>query len=185
MRPVDLPSFRYIQDPFARYLTGEETSLWINIVPVWPPITYIVVSTLWQEAWFVGVRWRTYYSPQSYLSLIIHLGWLLRHMDFFVLFTYQGSRTSLNFYVSFWFLVLHICFLFYCYQQLMSAAFIEPKRSEYYWSTYICNLKCTFLFFVTAIVVVQNATVLDLKRAIQRYIQLKHQREGGIQHVSW
>ncbi|XP_075035963.1 U11/U12 small nuclear ribonucleoprotein 25 kDa protein [Mixophyes fleayi] len=38
---------------------------------------------------------------------------------------------------------------------------------------------------VMPVVVVQNATVLDLKRAIQRYIQLKHQREGGIQHISW
>ncbi|XP_075686183.1 U11/U12 small nuclear ribonucleoprotein 25 kDa protein isoform X2 [Rhinoderma darwinii] len=35
------------------------------------------------------------------------------------------------------------------------------------------------------LVVIQNATVLDLKRAIQRYVQLKHQREGGIQHFSW
>uniref|UniRef100_A0A8C5Q927 SNRNP25 ubiquitin-like domain-containing protein n=1 Tax=Leptobrachium leishanense TaxID=445787 RepID=A0A8C5Q927_9ANUR len=38
---------------------------------------------------------------------------------------------------------------------------------------------------VMPVVIVQNATVLDLKRAIQRYIQLKHQREGGIQHISW
>ncbi|NP_001016702.1 U11/U12 small nuclear ribonucleoprotein 25 kDa protein isoform X2 [Xenopus tropicalis] len=38
---------------------------------------------------------------------------------------------------------------------------------------------------IMPVVVVQNATVLDLKRAIQRYIQLKHQREGGIQHISW
>ncbi|XP_066432232.1 U11/U12 small nuclear ribonucleoprotein 25 kDa protein [Eleutherodactylus coqui] len=38
---------------------------------------------------------------------------------------------------------------------------------------------------VMPVVVIQNATVLDLKRAIQRYIQLKHQREGGIQHISW
>ncbi|XP_018426798.1 PREDICTED: U11/U12 small nuclear ribonucleoprotein 25 kDa protein [Nanorana parkeri] len=38
---------------------------------------------------------------------------------------------------------------------------------------------------IMPVVVVQNATVLDLKKAIQRYIQLKHQREGGIQHVSW
>uniref|UniRef100_A0A8C5Q850 SNRNP25 ubiquitin-like domain-containing protein n=1 Tax=Leptobrachium leishanense TaxID=445787 RepID=A0A8C5Q850_9ANUR len=37
---------------------------------------------------------------------------------------------------------------------------------------------------VMPVVIVQNATVLDLKRAIQRYIQLKHQREGGIQHIS-
>ncbi|CAH2306778.1 U11 U12 small nuclear ribonucleo 25 kDa, partial [Pelobates cultripes] len=38
---------------------------------------------------------------------------------------------------------------------------------------------------IMPVVVVQNATVLDLKRAIQRFIQLKHQREGGIQHISW
>ncbi|XP_053550452.1 U11/U12 small nuclear ribonucleoprotein 25 kDa protein isoform X2 [Bombina bombina] len=38
---------------------------------------------------------------------------------------------------------------------------------------------------VMPVVVVQNATVLDLKRAIQRYVQLKHQREGGIEHISW
>lgn len=38
---------------------------------------------------------------------------------------------------------------------------------------------------VTAVVVVQNATVLDLKKAIQRYMQLKQEREGGVQHISW
>ncbi|KAM4632159.1 U11/U12 small nuclear ribonucleoprotein 25 kDa protein isoform 2-T2 [Discoglossus pictus] len=38
---------------------------------------------------------------------------------------------------------------------------------------------------VMPIVVVQNATVLDLKGGIQRYVQLKHQREGGIEHISW
>ncbi|XP_017658136.1 U11/U12 small nuclear ribonucleoprotein 25 kDa protein isoform X1 [Nannospalax galili] len=38
---------------------------------------------------------------------------------------------------------------------------------------------------VAAVVVVQNATVLDLKKAIQRYVQLKQEREGGIQHISW
>ncbi|XP_077131411.1 U11/U12 small nuclear ribonucleoprotein 25 kDa protein [Ranitomeya variabilis] len=38
---------------------------------------------------------------------------------------------------------------------------------------------------VMPVVVIQNATVLDLKRGIQRYVQLKHQREGGIQHISW
>ncbi|CAN2391197.1 U11 U12 small nuclear ribonucleoprotein 25 kDa [Pristimantis euphronides] len=38
---------------------------------------------------------------------------------------------------------------------------------------------------VMPVVVTQNATVLDLKRAIQRYVQLKHHREGGIQHISW
>ncbi|XP_037588159.1 U11/U12 small nuclear ribonucleoprotein 25 kDa protein, partial [Cebus imitator] len=30
-----------------------------------------------------------------------------------------------------------------------------------------------------------SATVLDLKKAIQRYMQLKQEREGGIQHISW
>uniref|UniRef100_A0A0P6J6T4 U11/U12 small nuclear ribonucleoprotein 25 kDa protein n=2 Tax=Heterocephalus glaber TaxID=10181 RepID=A0A0P6J6T4_HETGA len=38
---------------------------------------------------------------------------------------------------------------------------------------------------VMPVVVVQNATVLDLKKAIQRYVQLKQEREGGIQHISW
>lgn len=38
---------------------------------------------------------------------------------------------------------------------------------------------------VAAVVVVQNATVLDLKKAIQRYVQLRQEREGGIQHISW
>ena len=38
---------------------------------------------------------------------------------------------------------------------------------------------------VAAVVVVQSATVLDLKKAIQRYVQLKQEREGGIQHISW
>ncbi|XP_043945399.1 U11/U12 small nuclear ribonucleoprotein 25 kDa protein isoform X2 [Protopterus annectens] len=37
---------------------------------------------------------------------------------------------------------------------------------------------------IMPVVVVQNATVLDLKKAIQRYVQLKQQREGGIQHIS-
>ncbi|XP_006246140.1 U11/U12 small nuclear ribonucleoprotein 25 kDa protein isoform X2 [Rattus norvegicus] len=31
----------------------------------------------------------------------------------------------------------------------------------------------------------ENATVLDLKKAIQRYVQLKQEREGGVQHISW
>ncbi|XP_027718550.1 U11/U12 small nuclear ribonucleoprotein 25 kDa protein [Vombatus ursinus] len=38
---------------------------------------------------------------------------------------------------------------------------------------------------VMPVVVVQNATTLDLKKAIQRYVQLKQEREGGIQHISW
>ncbi|XP_065268641.1 U11/U12 small nuclear ribonucleoprotein 25 kDa protein [Emys orbicularis] len=38
---------------------------------------------------------------------------------------------------------------------------------------------------VMPVVVVQNASVLDLKKAIQRYVQLKQEREGGIQQISW
>ncbi|GAA6218083.1 U11/U12 small nuclear ribonucleoprotein 25 kDa protein [Lates japonicus] len=38
---------------------------------------------------------------------------------------------------------------------------------------------------VMPIVVVQNATVLDLKKAIRRFMELKQQREGGVKHVSW
>lgn len=37
----------------------------------------------------------------------------------------------------------------------------------------------------SAIVVVQNATVLDLKKAICRFAELKQQREGGVKHISW
>ncbi|MEQ2213955.1 U11/U12 small nuclear ribonucleoprotein, partial [Xenoophorus captivus] len=35
------------------------------------------------------------------------------------------------------------------------------------------------------IVVVQNATVLDLKKAIRRFMELKQQREGGVKYISW
>ncbi|XP_053349243.1 U11/U12 small nuclear ribonucleoprotein 25 kDa protein isoform X1 [Clarias gariepinus] len=38
---------------------------------------------------------------------------------------------------------------------------------------------------VMPIVVVQSATVLDLKKGIQRFMELKQQREGGIKHISW
>ncbi|XP_005920297.1 U11/U12 small nuclear ribonucleoprotein 25 kDa protein [Haplochromis burtoni] len=38
---------------------------------------------------------------------------------------------------------------------------------------------------VMPIVVVQNATVLDLKKAIRRFLELKQQREGGVKHISW
>ncbi|KAI1883911.1 hypothetical protein AGOR_G00220960 [Albula goreensis] len=38
---------------------------------------------------------------------------------------------------------------------------------------------------VMPIVVVQNATVLDLKRAVRRFMELKQQREGGVEHISW
>ncbi|XP_030592248.1 U11/U12 small nuclear ribonucleoprotein 25 kDa protein [Archocentrus centrarchus] len=38
---------------------------------------------------------------------------------------------------------------------------------------------------VMPIVVVQNATVLDLKKAIRRFMELKQQREGGVEHISW
>ncbi|XP_066545841.1 U11/U12 small nuclear ribonucleoprotein 25 kDa protein [Amia ocellicauda] len=38
---------------------------------------------------------------------------------------------------------------------------------------------------VMPIVVVQNATVMDLKKAIRRFMELKQQREGGIKYISW
>ncbi|XP_015227500.1 PREDICTED: U11/U12 small nuclear ribonucleoprotein 25 kDa protein [Cyprinodon variegatus] len=38
---------------------------------------------------------------------------------------------------------------------------------------------------IMPIVVVQNATVLDLKNAIRRFMELKQQREGGVKHISW
>ncbi|XP_028841453.1 U11/U12 small nuclear ribonucleoprotein 25 kDa protein [Denticeps clupeoides] len=38
---------------------------------------------------------------------------------------------------------------------------------------------------VMPIVVVQHATVLDLKKAICRFYELKQQREGGVRHISW
>ncbi|XP_023677811.1 U11/U12 small nuclear ribonucleoprotein 25 kDa protein [Paramormyrops kingsleyae] len=38
---------------------------------------------------------------------------------------------------------------------------------------------------VMPVVVVQNATVLELKKAIRRFVELKQQREGGVQHISW
>ncbi|XP_029294116.1 U11/U12 small nuclear ribonucleoprotein 25 kDa protein [Cottoperca gobio] len=38
---------------------------------------------------------------------------------------------------------------------------------------------------IMPIVVVQNATVFDLKKAICRFMELKQQREGGVKHVSW
>ncbi|KAF7646998.1 hypothetical protein LDENG_00179300 [Lucifuga dentata] len=38
---------------------------------------------------------------------------------------------------------------------------------------------------VMPIVVVQNATVLDLKKAIRRFMELKQQREGGVKLISW
>uniref|UniRef100_A0A8C4Q5B8 Small nuclear ribonucleoprotein 25 n=1 Tax=Eptatretus burgeri TaxID=7764 RepID=A0A8C4Q5B8_EPTBU len=38
---------------------------------------------------------------------------------------------------------------------------------------------------VLPIVVVQDATVLDLKKAIRRHVQLKLEREGGQRHISW
>ncbi|XP_032896902.1 U11/U12 small nuclear ribonucleoprotein 25 kDa protein isoform X2 [Amblyraja radiata] len=37
---------------------------------------------------------------------------------------------------------------------------------------------------IMPVVVIQNASVLDLKKAIQRYIQLKQQREGGTEFIS-
>ncbi|XP_042293841.1 U11/U12 small nuclear ribonucleoprotein 25 kDa protein [Sceloporus undulatus] len=35
------------------------------------------------------------------------------------------------------------------------------------------------------VVVVQNASVAELKKAIQRFVQLRQEREGGVQHLGW
>ncbi|XP_060116939.1 U11/U12 small nuclear ribonucleoprotein 25 kDa protein [Heteronotia binoei] len=35
------------------------------------------------------------------------------------------------------------------------------------------------------VVVVQQATVLDLKKAVQRFVQLRQERQGGVRHLSW
>ncbi|NXY52362.1 SNR25 protein, partial [Ceuthmochares aereus] len=35
------------------------------------------------------------------------------------------------------------------------------------------------------VVVVQNASVLELKKALRRHVQLRQARRGGIQHLSW
>lgn len=40
-------------------------------------------------------------------------------------------------------------------------------------------------FLPAAVVVVQNATVLDLKKALRRHVQLRQARRGGVQHLSW
>lgn len=36
-----------------------------------------------------------------------------------------------------------------------------------------------------AVVVVQNASVLELKKALRRHVQLRQARQGGVQHLSW
>ncbi|NXU83872.1 SNR25 protein, partial [Xiphorhynchus elegans] len=35
------------------------------------------------------------------------------------------------------------------------------------------------------VVVVQNASVLELKKALRRHFQLRQARQGGVQHLSW
>ena len=42
-----------------------------------------------------------------------------------------------------------------------------------------------YIFIISAVVVTQNATVLDLKHAIKRHFLLKQSREGGTTHLSW
>ena len=43
------------------------------------------------------------------------------------------------------------------------------------------------MLFVTALalVVLQGASVLELKRVVQRAIDVKHKREGGRHRISW
>nr|XP_056722231.1 U11/U12 small nuclear ribonucleoprotein 25 kDa protein [Euleptes europaea] len=35
------------------------------------------------------------------------------------------------------------------------------------------------------VVVVQQATVLELKKAVRRFVQLRQERQGGVRHISW
>ncbi|XP_070617690.1 U11/U12 small nuclear ribonucleoprotein 25 kDa protein [Erythrolamprus reginae] len=35
------------------------------------------------------------------------------------------------------------------------------------------------------VVVVQSATVLELKKALRRFVQLRQERQGGARHLSW
>ena len=41
------------------------------------------------------------------------------------------------------------------------------------------------LLNISAIVVMQNATVYDLKQAIKRHVDLRQVRENGIKYISW
>lgn len=36
-----------------------------------------------------------------------------------------------------------------------------------------------------AVVVVQSASVLELKKALRRFVQLRQERQGGARHISW
>ncbi len=59
---------------------------------------------------------------------------------------------------------------------------------EFSWNSFFISIHLLILTganLFTAIVVVQSATVLDLKKAICRYMELKQQREGGVKHISW
>ena len=38
---------------------------------------------------------------------------------------------------------------------------------------------------VYSVIVDQNATVSDFKKAIRRHVQLKQEREGGATYISW
>ncbi|XP_032001183.1 U11/U12 small nuclear ribonucleoprotein 25 kDa protein isoform X1 [Hylobates moloch] len=64
-----------------------------------------------------------------------------------------------------------------------SSGFLSCHRRLWLWVLTMDLLPSVSV--VAAVVVVQSATVLDLKKAIQRYVQLKQEREGGIQHISW
>ena len=45
-------------------------------------------------------------------------------------------------------------------------------------------VKCCFVTAL-ALVVLQGASLLQLKRVIQRAVELKHKREGAKQGISW
>ena len=74
-------------------------------------------------------------------------------------------------------------FLLLSYSWIIEVFFERWKRSKLTNITDEMKQICYMLF--SAVVVIQNATVHDLKKAIQRHISLKLSREGGPNIVSW
>jgi len=46
------------------------------------------------------------------------------------------------------------------------------------------GVKC-INYCYAAVTVIQNATVLELKKAIQRHFVLRQERQNGTKHISW
>ena len=78
---------------------------------------------------------------------------------------------------------LSLFFYYWVILELLKFFFERWKRSKLTNITDEMKQICYMLF--SAVVVIQNATVHDLKKAIQRHISLKLSREGGPNIVSW